>query len=352
MADSHQFTLRRNDYSLDEQQEAVRETFEDFFTSLSSSSVVRTAEPTGFDPSLWKKALATGVVSMAVAEERGGDGATLIDLVLVAEQYGRTLAPIPLVEAVTAARLLAAVTGPEADAILASVLQGTVTATLALHPVQTLEQQLVPAGAGADVVLALDGDDLVAVRRPDGVQLVSNTANAPVGRLNLRDGERTVLVSGPEAVHAYDRSIRTWRLLTASALAGSASSSVALGVDFAKSRMAFGQFIGTFQAISHALVDAATLMESARNLARKAAWFEEYEPDADPTLVPMVFVAASRAAVKCATVALHVQGGFGFTNESDVTLHFRRAKGWPLLAQRPAEDLALIAQALPLAPYI
>lgn len=352
MADSHDHTLRRNDYSLDDQQRAVQETFADFFTSLSPSSVVRAAEPIGFDKSLWQRAQATGVVTMGVPEGRGGDGATMIDLVLVAEEYGKVLAPIPYVEASAAAVLLAGIDGSVADELLTQVLEGSSTGTVALHPVDGRRHQLVPAGAVADFVLALDGTDLVVVRRLGEVALEPNLGGAPVGRWDLRASDRTVLVEGGAAVAAHAHAVRHWKLLTAGALTGSASEAVRLGVDFASSRRAFGQFIGSFQAISHSLVDAATLAEASRNLTRKAAWFEEYEPSAEPALISMAFLAASRAAVKASTVGVHVQGGFGFTNESDMTLHFRRAKGWPLLAQRPVEDLSIIAESLPSTPHI
>lgn len=352
VADSHQHTLRRNDYSLDEQQLAVQETFADFFTRLSPSSVVRAAEPTGFDKALWQKAQATGVVTMGVPESRGGDGATLIDLVLVAEEYGKTLAPIPFVEAVVAGLLLADLDGSVAEELLTQLLEGSSTGTVALHPVEKRRHQLVPAGAVADIVLALDGGQLVVVRRLGEIPAEANVAGAPVGRWDLRAEDRTILAEGSKATRAYARAERLWKLLTAGALAGSASSAVRLGVEFASSRVAFGQFIGTFQAISHSLVDAATLAEASRNLVRKAAWFEEYEPESGQALVSMAFVAASRAAVKASTVGTHVQGGFGFTNESDMTLHFRRAKGWPLLAQRPIEDLLTIAESLPATPHI
>lgn len=352
MADSHQYTLRRNDYSLDEQQQAVRETFADFFTRLSPSSVVRASEPSGFDKALWQKAQATGIVTMGVPESRGGDGATRVDLVLVAEEYGKSIAPIPFVEAVVGALLLAELDGPIADELLTQVLEGSITATIALDNLQKRPRQLVPAGAVADIALALDGDRLVVARKMGEIPVEPNLAGAPVGVWDLQAEDRTVLAEGDAAVRAYVRAERTWKLLTAGALAGSASTSVRLGTEFASSRMAFGQYIGTFQAISHSLVDAATLAEASRNLVRKAAWFEEHEPESPQSLVSMAFLAASRAAVKASTVGTHVQGGFGFTNESDMTLHFRRAKGWPLLARRSTEDLLTIAESLPSTPHI
>ena len=62
----------------------------------------------------------TGVVSMALPSSVGGDGATLVDLALVAEAYGRALAPVPLIDAVVAARLIAATGRSEELASLAS----------------------------------------------------------------------------------------------------------------------------------------------------------------------------------------------------------------------------------------
>lgn len=340
-------SLRWNDYSLDEQQEAVHEVFTDFFRSLATSEVVRAADG-GHDGGLWSRALETGVVSMAVPEAKGGDGATLVDLVLVAEQYGASLAPIPLVESVSGARLLASVDDAAATSLLARVLGNELIVTMALRPIDEQGRQLVPAGTIAGIALALVGDDLVAVEAPADATAVDNLGDGPVAWWDLGTAEHQVLASGPEARVAYSEAVRLWKLLTSAALNGSGGAALALAVDFAKSRMAFGQAIGTFQAISHALVDAEILVVAGRNLTRKAAWFAEYEPDVRRDLIPSAFLSSSRAAVAATTTAVHVQGGFGFTDESDVTLHFRRAKGWPLLAGRPSDDLEAIAADLPL----
>ena len=47
-----------------------------------------------------------GATTMALPESCGGDGATLVDLTLVAEEIGRSLAPVPWIDHVCAARLL------------------------------------------------------------------------------------------------------------------------------------------------------------------------------------------------------------------------------------------------------
>jgi hypothetical protein len=43
-------------------------------------------------------------------------------------------------------------------------------------------------------------------------------------------------------------------------------------------------------------------------------------------------VSAASAAEKAGAVAIHTQGGFGVTLESDAQLYYRRAKSWALMA--------------------
>jgi alkylation response protein AidB-like acyl-CoA dehydrogenase len=101
------YVLRRQDYGLSEDQTDLLSAYRKFFKANCSIEVVRAAEESGFDKSLWERLCATGATSMALPESVGGDGATLLDLVLVAEEVGRSLAPVPWIDHVCAARLLA-----------------------------------------------------------------------------------------------------------------------------------------------------------------------------------------------------------------------------------------------------
>ena len=116
---------------------------------------------TGFDPGLWKHLIETGAIGIRVPEAQGGSGAGLHDAAILAEQAGRALASVPLVEAICAAGLLARIEGDAARALLAEILDGGCIPALALREVDRSAQQLVPGGAAADAVLALDGDALV-----------------------------------------------------------------------------------------------------------------------------------------------------------------------------------------------
>ena len=101
------YELRRLDYSLTEDHQALQAAYRDFFKTHCPIETVRAAEESGFDKSLWERLCAMGATTMALPDTVGGDGATLVDLTLVAEEIGRSLAPVPWIDHVCAARLLA-----------------------------------------------------------------------------------------------------------------------------------------------------------------------------------------------------------------------------------------------------
>ena len=92
------YELRRLDYSLSEDHEAIQSAYREFFKTHCPIETVRAAEESGFDKSLWERLCAMGATSMALPESSGGDGATLVDLTLVAEELGRVLAPVPWID--------------------------------------------------------------------------------------------------------------------------------------------------------------------------------------------------------------------------------------------------------------
>ena len=151
------------DLRLTDEQTQLVASFKDLFGKHSAPEAVRESEATGVDVRLWQALRETGVVEMALPEAVGGWGATLLDLALVAEQAGESVAPAPIIEAQVAARLLAAVDHEMARAALADVLEGDAVPTVALHPVRRGVAGLVPAGSVARYVIARSGVDLVLV---------------------------------------------------------------------------------------------------------------------------------------------------------------------------------------------
>jgi alkylation response protein AidB-like acyl-CoA dehydrogenase len=344
--DAPDMVLRRADFALSPEQEALRDAFR---TALERTCPIErveaadSAEPPGYDETVWRQLLDMRAVAMGVPEDAGGDGAGLCELVLVAEQQGLVLAPVPLIEAVVATRLLARCGGP--TDWLAGAMEGNRLVTVALHAWHGGEPQLVPAGAIADGVLGLVGDDLVMLARDHAPPARSNHGSAPLGLWEPGEDatDRWTLASGAGARRLFEQAVREWKLLTAAAMVGLAGAALRRGVEFATNRVAFGVPIASFQAVSHPLVDVAMAVTGVRRLVWKAAWYADNEPEEGRELIPMAYLTAVEAGMKAPTVGVHVQGGLGFTVESDMHLFFRRAKGWTLLTGDPARDLDAIA---------
>jgi len=331
---------------LSDDQEQLVAAFETFFSKEAPSSRVRQAEPLGFDPELWAKLGELGGPMMAVPEDMGGGGASLLDLVLVAEQFGATLAPVPFVETAVTARLLAA-NGPAARAVLDPMAASPpAVGALALRPAIDGVARLVPAGAVADVVVGLDGDELVAAVSPPEGGGPTNLGTGPVADRSLRSGSRHRLAVGAAASASHEMALDEWRVLTAGALVGLATAALRIGVAYAKSRQQFGVPIGSFQSIARDLADAATAVDGARLLAREAAWAAVEATDEFATLASMAFLFAARTAQQASGVGLHVHGGYGYMLEYDIGLYYRRAKAWPLAAGDPRRGVQHLADTL------
>ena len=261
-------------------------------------------------------------------EHRGGWGASLLDLALVAELVGRAAAPAPVVEVQVAARLLATVGSAAALDPLGPVLDGEQLVTVVLREPDAGIAELVPAGAVCDavVVLARDALRLVPVGDADRT-VVANLASAPLADVRLVEG--TLLAEGADARAAFERALDEWLVLTAAAVVGSGTVALELACAYAVERRAFGSPIGSFQGISHPLADDATNLDGARLLVHQAAWELDRGGARGRELAAMAFAFASTAAEKATYDSLHTHGGYGFMLEHDVQLHWRRTRGWP-----------------------
>jgi alkylation response protein AidB-like acyl-CoA dehydrogenase len=318
---------------------AEQQSIVDVFGDLAERTVpldrLRDHEPLGFAPALWERLVAVGAPGMAVPEDAGGAGATLLDLALAVEALGRRLAPAPLIEHAVAARLLARV-----DALTPEVLDGGRLATLALRPARNQTSRLVPAGAVATTVVAFDGLDLVVLDGTPGVH-IPNLASSPLADRSL-DGAR-VVASGTQAESLHRQAVDEWRVLTASALVGLGLGALEIGVRYVSEREQFGVPIGSFQSLQHALADLSVALDGAQLLAHKAAWAHDDAPDRAAELGAMAFLFAAEQAQRASDRALHFHGGYGFMEEYDIQLFYRRAKGWANVLDEPAREYAHLA---------
>ncbi|MES2289094.1 MAG: acyl-CoA dehydrogenase [Pseudomonadota bacterium] len=320
---------------LSESQTLLKDTVVRLFADESTPERVRAAEKTGFDRDLWQQLVDMGIVAMrAISPEDGGS--TLLDAAIVAEEAGRRLASAPVIESMVATALLARSGSQPRDGIL----------TLALTPVAPRREQIVPAGAIAETILALDGDELIAISAPANVKLAKNIADSPLAVIDLSTADRTVLVKGEEARKFYEAAIEEWKLLTAAALAGLGRQALQMAAAYSVERVQFGKPIGTFQGIAHPLASSATDVDGAQLLVWRAIWSVAQGHDDAAAAISMAYWWAGQAVEGAIQHAVRTFGGYGLSLEYDIQLYFRRAKLLSLLAGNPQAELDAVAERL------
>lgn len=342
------FEFRRDDYALSDDQAALQASCEALFRRSGSP----TEEITGragqrLNESLWKEALQTGLIHMAVPEHRGGDGAGLVELSIAAEALGYYGRRIPLLESMIAVRALARLpdAGLARDSLRAA-LDGTELLTCA--PTQPAGGPLVvPSGPMATALLWWRGDQIAYARMQTHAEPTAMLSGLPIFfDYRPREQNTVVLGDGAEAQQIWTLVGRELKLLVAAAMVGAARRALDLAIEFASVRRTRGVTIGSLQGIAHPIVDAEVALTTARNIYRKAAWYGDNEPSARPDLPLRAFLHAATVAPKVAQVAAHVHGGAGVALESEVVHCLLRVRGWSVLFGDPRQDLAAISDHL------
>ncbi|OBF64723.1 acyl-CoA dehydrogenase [Mycobacterium sp. 852002-51971_SCH5477799-a] len=329
------------DVGLNSEQLSLRDTVRDILRTESPPDAARQAIT---DPerwrALWKTVVDLGWTELA-APDAGDYGP--VELTVVLEECGAAIAPIPLLGSVGLAAGVLRNTG--LDAVLTDIAGGVV-ATLAVHaqgsrlpgaPMTLSQGRLrgtavaVPNLSRAELVVTLarcdDGETVAAVARcGDGVTMVpaaeSTDPAQPLAGVEI-DAE-PIAVAPVDLESAFTA---PW-VASAADLLGVASAALHRSVEYAKSRRQFGQPIGGFQGIKHALADNYVSVERARSLTYAAAALlgDPVAPRADVwTAAALAKAAANDAAVGCARTAVQVHGALGQTWEHDAHLYVRRA---------------------------
>jgi alkylation response protein AidB-like acyl-CoA dehydrogenase len=106
---------------------------------------------------------------------------------------------------------------------------------------------------------------------------------------------------------------------------GNAQTAVDDAIRYAGERRQFGQAIGSFQALQHALVDAATELEAARLMTYQAAWLDSRGVPALKQ-ASMAKLFASEAGFRATNLGMQVLGGYAQLAEFDMERYWRDAK--------------------------
>jgi len=333
-----------------EEQKLIKETFSRFFSKESPISLVRACEDAGHSPDLWRKIVDNGLLQLGLDAEHQGEDNTgrTIERVLVAEEFGRVLAPVPLLESWIAARCLSRATNTRSQKLLADLNDGSLLVTFAPSPVLPGRQQVVPAATVADGVLAFNGSTLgYYSKQGKPTESRGRLGAATSGMLSLQEADFDLEFPShepPERV--FEDCIAEWRILAAAALNGLCERALEIASEYARTRIAFGKAIGAFQAVAHPLADVATRLEGARLVSLESAWALDCNLEQADALSSMAFVGSAELATDLTRVAMHVHGGYGITEDYDIQLFYRRAKAWPLLLGDPRGEAVRLGEKL------
>lgn len=115
------------------------------------------------------------------------------------------------------------------------------------------------------------------------------------------------------------------RISIAALSVGIAKGAYEAALQYAKEREQFGQAIANFQGISFKLADMATEIEAAELLTLQAADLKNRgEKVTQKSAIAKYY--ASEVAVKCATEAVQIFGGYGYTKDFPVEKFYRDSK--------------------------
>jgi alkylation response protein AidB-like acyl-CoA dehydrogenase len=138
------------------------------------------------------------------------------------------------------------------------------------------------------------------------------------------------------------------KLLAAYALeaVGIGSRATEMAIAYVSEREQFGKKIGTYQAISHSVVDAYVAVELARSLAYWAAWCVAEGDEQTELACAAAKSQATEAAVLACEKSIQAHGGIGFTWEHPLHRYYKRALWLESALGYGREHRAEIAQSL------
>jgi alkylation response protein AidB-like acyl-CoA dehydrogenase len=300
-------------------------------------------DPVGLSREIWRDMARLGWAGIGVAEDHGGSGLGVVEIGLVLEELGRTLAPTPLVattvlgagalagrdelRAVCAGQRLLAVAFEERSRFS----PGAVQATARRH-----DGGWRLDGAKVNVLDGPAADQLI-VAADEGVFLVDrDSPGLTVQRLARVDSRSAANVELDAVTVADDRRLggadlldpvidRATAALCAEMLGGLAEV-FERTIAYLKERRQFGVPIGSFQALKHRAAHLHVEVELTRSVVRAAlAALDAGDVDA-PRLVSAAKARASDTYVLAANEAVQLHGGIGVTDDLDIGLFLKRAR--------------------------
>jgi alkylation response protein AidB-like acyl-CoA dehydrogenase len=347
-------------FDFSDDQKVLRDQARKFLGQHASSTRVRRIleSDTPYDAELWRGMAEHGWQGTAIPEQYGGAGFGHLELCVIAEELGRSLAPTPFSSSVYLATeaLLLAGSDAQKKTWLPRLALGEAIGCFALAegPKTVTPKSLTTRSKDGKVsgtkTPVADGDvadfAVVAARTADGAGddalslLLVDLKGPGVKRTAVKTvdptrSHATIVFDGAPA-EPLGATGQGWALvrtvldraavLVAFEQVGGAQAALDMAREYAMGRFAFGRPIASFQAIKHKLVDMYVATELARSNAYYAAWALSTGARELPVAAAAARVSAIEAFWLAAKENIQTHGGMGFTWEFDCHLYYRRAK--------------------------
>lgn len=339
------------------------------------------ALPEGYSPAVWAQFAEQGLLGLPFAEEYGGFGGSAQEVMLVMQQFGRVLVLEPYFPTVVLAgtAINAAGTAEQKASLLSAIAEGNLKLAFAhgerqarydLTDVVTTAKRdgsgwvldgsktVVSHGEAADklIVSARTGGDrydehgitlFVVDAKASGVAMrgyVSrdDTRAADVSLSNVTDAEVLGEVGGGLAI--IRKVVEAGIAATAGETVGAMEAMNEMTLDYSKTRVQFGNPIGTYQVVQHRMADMFMAQEQGRSMAMLATMSIDNPDDAARAHdIALAKVGIGQAGRYVSQSAVQMHGGIGMTEEYAVGHYFRRCMVIERLFGDPAYYLNKLA---------
>jgi alkylation response protein AidB-like acyl-CoA dehydrogenase len=311
------------DFGFTDDQREIQRTARELLADRARPERVREhAESGRSDDALWGELCELGWPGIAVSEEHGGQGLGRIELSILSEELGRSLAPVPFLPSVLAATLIEQAGSPEQrERWLPGLASGETLGALSLAVDGTAE--LVVGAADAQVIVLIDEDRagrVLAAEEADVTPVASIDSTRSSARVSAPEDAGEPLPG--EVSGGLDRAL----VAVSSELVGVSERALDMTVAYVKERKQYGVPVGAFQAVSHRCAQMLLETEKARSTTAFAAWAADSDPERLAEAAAMAKASASDAGREVTASAIQAHGGIGFTWEADVHWLYKRAQ--------------------------
>jgi alkylation response protein AidB-like acyl-CoA dehydrogenase len=337
---------------LTEEQSLLRDAAKTWTQEKSPVSAFRkmrdSAAPLGYDPAAFAEMAEMGWTGVIIPEEYGGSDFGYLGLGLILEETGRTLTASPILASALAAASAIVLGGSDAQkqAWLPKIASGEAVVTLAVdegphHAPDKIATKVsggkltgrktfVLEGMAANLLVVSaagpDGPGLFLVKGDDpGVsrQRLSLADSRGAANIEFKDAAAEPLGGGAALIEkVLDRA----RAGLAAEMLGSALQAFETTLDYLKTRVQFGQVIGSFQALQHRAAKMFTDLELSRSCVEAALTAIDNDTPDVPELVSLAKAKMGDTLHLVSNEMVQMHGGIGMTDAHDAGLYLKRAR--------------------------